>query len=165
MMDASWRRCAGAVEAHSTNRGPFETGGLNALPPGALQVSLSKPAGFKAGKAAAARAPVARVVSCSAQKKEASKQVATGVAAAAMALTFGFGAVDAAYADVAGLTPCSESKAFAKRKKNEVGSLWQKRCQRRRRFEVLVCSLACRRVKACWRCRSVLHRSILDCSR
>jgi photosystem I subunit 3 len=87
------------------------------------QVSLSKPAGFKAGKAAAARAPVARVVSCSAQKKEASKQVATGVAAAAMALTFGFGAVDAAYADVAGLTPCSESKAFAKRKKNEVKAL------------------------------------------
>jgi len=87
------------------------------------QVSLSKPTSFKAGKAAAARAPVARAVSCSAQK-EAGKQVAT--AAAALALTFGFGAVDAAYADVAGLTPCSESKAFAKRKKNEVKAL-QKR--------------------------------------
>lgn len=88
--------------------------------PAAPQVSLSKATGFKPAKAAAARAPVARAVSCSAQKQEASKQVATGVAAAALALTFGFGAVDAAYADVAGLTPCSESKAFAKRKKNEV---------------------------------------------
>ncbi|KAI3436624.1 hypothetical protein D9Q98_006041 [Chlorella vulgaris] len=83
------------------------------------QVSLAKPT-FTAGKATAARAPVARIVSCSAEKKEASKAVATGVAAAAMALTFGFGAVDAAYADVAGLTPCSESKAFAKRRKNEI---------------------------------------------
>jgi len=90
------------------------------------QVSLNKPTSFTAGKAAAARAPVARAVSCSAEQKEGSKQVATGVAAAAMALTFGFGAVDAAYADVAGLTPCSESKAFAKRKKNEVKAL-QKR--------------------------------------
>lgn len=83
-------------------------------------MSLSKATGFKPAKATSARAPVARAVSCSAQKQEASKQVATGVAAAALALTFGFGAVDAAYADVAGLTPCSESKAFAKRKKNEV---------------------------------------------
>ena len=81
---------------------------------------LAKPAGLQAPRAGAARAPVARAVSCSAQKQEAGKQVATGVAAAALALTFGFGAVDAAYADVAGLTPCSESKAFAKRKKNEV---------------------------------------------
>jgi photosystem I subunit 3 len=87
------------------------------------QVSLSKATGFKPAKAASARATVARAVSCSAQKQEASKQVATGVAAAALALTFGFGAVDAAYADVAGLTPCSESKAFAKRKKNEVKAL------------------------------------------
>lgn len=96
-------------------------------------MSLSKPTGFTTGKAAAARAPVARVVSCSAQKKEASKQVATGVAAAAMALTFGFGAVDAAYADVAGLTPCSESKAFAKRKKNEVCILRQEAQHRQQR--------------------------------
>lgn len=69
----------------------------------------------------AARAPVAaRPVSCSAESSEARKQLSTGVAAAALALTFGFGAVDAAYADVAGLTPCSESKAFAKLKKKEV---------------------------------------------
>jgi len=87
------------------------------------QVTLNKPTSFTAGKATAARAPVARAVSCSAEQKEGSKQVATGVAAAAMALTFGFGAVDAAYADVAGLTPCSESKAFAKLKKKEVKTL------------------------------------------
>lgn len=61
------------------------------------------------------------VVSCSAQ--ESSKQAGTAVAAAALAIAFGFGQVDAAYADVAGLTPCSQSKAFAKRKKNEVKSL------------------------------------------
>ncbi|PSC72813.1 Photosystem I reaction center subunit III [Micractinium conductrix] len=85
------------------------------------QVSLSKPAGLSASKAPVARAPVARAVSCSAEKKEAS--TVAGVAAAALALTFSFGAVDAAYADVAGLTPCSESKAFAKRKKNEVKAL------------------------------------------
>ena len=66
-----------------------------------------------------------RVV-CSAERQEAGKQLSTAAAAAALALTFGFATVDAAYADVAGLTPCSDSKAFAKRKKNEVKSL-QKR--------------------------------------
>lgn len=86
-------------------------------PPRPPQVSQT--AAFK--PKTAARAPVAaRPVSCSAEAKEARKQLSTGVAAAALALTFGFGAVDAAYADVAGLTPCSESKAFAKRKKQEV---------------------------------------------
>lgn len=92
-----------------------------------MQVSLSKPASFKAGKASAARAPVVRAVNCSAEKQEAGKQAA--VAAAALALTFGFGAVDAAYADVAGLTPCSESKAFAKRKKNEVRDMGDPRAE------------------------------------
>lgn len=77
-------------------------------------------ASFKAGKAQTARGRVARAVTCSAEAQEGRKQVVTGVAAAALALTFGFGAVDAAYADVAGLTPCSESNAFAKRQKQEV---------------------------------------------
>lgn len=67
-------------------------------------------------------AAAARVV-CSAQGQDASKQLGTAAAAAALALTFGLTAVDAAYADVAGLTPCSESKAFAKRKKTEVKAL------------------------------------------
>lgn len=67
----------------------------------------------------------ARVV-CSAESREASKQLGTAAAAAALAVAFGFGTVDAAYADVAGLTPCADSKAFAKRQKNEVKAL-QKR--------------------------------------
>ncbi len=73
-------------------------------------------------KSAQAKRPVAaaRVV-CSAENKNA--KLGTAAAAAALALTFGLTAVDAAYADVAGLTPCSESKAFAKRKKNEVKAL------------------------------------------
>lgn len=60
---------------------------------------------------------------CAAERQEASKSLGTAAAAAALALAFGFGQVDAAYADIAGLTPCSESKAFAKRKKNEVKAL------------------------------------------
>ena len=34
-----------------------------------------------------------------------------------------FGSVDAAKADISGLTPCSESKQFAKREKNEIKAL------------------------------------------
>lgn len=34
-----------------------------------------------------------------------------------------FGTVQAAHADLSGLTPCSESKGFAKRQKNEVKAL------------------------------------------
>lgn len=57
---------------------------------------------------------------CQAQKSEVAKQVSTGLAAAALAVTVGFGNVDAAYADIAGLTPCSESKAYAKLEKKEI---------------------------------------------
>lgn len=63
-----------------------------------------------------------RVV-CSAQKQEVLKQVSTAAAAAALATVVGFGNVEAAYADIAGLTPCSESKAFAKRQKQELKTL------------------------------------------
>ncbi len=84
------------------------------------QVQLQK-ASFSPKPTAAKRVPVARAVSCSAQ--EASKQMGTAVAAAALALAVGFGPVDAAYADVAGLTPCSESKAFAKLEKKEIKQL------------------------------------------
>lgn len=72
---------------------------------------------------AAARPVAAARVVCSAERQEAGKQLGTTAAAAALAIAFGFGQVDAAYADIAGLTPCSESKAFAKRKKNEVKGL------------------------------------------
>lgn len=76
---------------------------------------------------AQAKRPViaARLV-CSAERQEAAKTLGTAAAAAALAFTFGFTSVDAAYADVSGLTPCADSKAFAKRKKNEVKAL-QKR--------------------------------------
>lgn len=76
---------------------------------------------------AQAKRPViaARLV-CSAERQDAAKTLGTAAAAAALAFTFGFTSVDAAYADVSGLTPCADSKAFAKRKKNEVKSL-QKR--------------------------------------
>lgn len=65
---------------------------------------------------------VSRVV-CSAEKKEVVSQMGKAAAAAALSLAFGFSSVDAAFADVAGLTPCADSKAFAKRKKQEVKGL------------------------------------------
>lgn len=45
------------------------------------------------------------------------------VAAAALAAVIGFGQVNAAKADISGLTPCSESKAYQKRLKNELKAL------------------------------------------
>ena len=63
-----------------------------------------------------------RPVVCAAQRAEGPKP-ATALAAAALAVALGLGSVDAARADIAGLTPCSESKAFAKREKNELKAL------------------------------------------
>eukprot|EP00879_Flechtneria_rotunda_P000398 GHRR01000491.1.p1 GENE.GHRR01000491.1~~GHRR01000491.1.p1 ORF type:complete len:229 (+),score=76.24 GHRR01000491.1:64-750(+) len=79
----------------------------------AAQASCSK---------AARAAPVRRAVVCSAQKDD-SVQLSKAVAAAALAAVVGFGQVDAAKADISGLTPCSESKAYQKRLKNEVKAL------------------------------------------
>ncbi|KAJ9523257.1 hypothetical protein QJQ45_024039 [Haematococcus lacustris] len=62
---------------------------------------------------------VRRTVVCSAQKES----VSTAVAAAALAAVVGFSNVLPASADVAGLTPCSESKAFAKLEKKELKNL------------------------------------------
>ena len=45
------------------------------------------------------------------------------MAAAALAAALAFGSVEAAKADISGLTPCSESKGFAKRQKNELKAL------------------------------------------
>lgn len=55
------------------------------------------------------------------QKDE--QQASKAIAAAALAAVIGFGQADAAKADISGLTPCSESKAYAKRLKNEVKTL------------------------------------------
>jgi photosystem I subunit 3 len=63
---------------------------------------------------------------CSAQKQEPAQMLGSALAATALAAALSFSTVDAAKADVAGLTPCSESKAFAKREKNEIKAL-QKR--------------------------------------
>lgn len=71
-----------------------------------------------AGKATVARPERRAAVACSAQKSDVPKAVA---AAAAAALLLGQAAP--AHADIAGLTPCSESKAYAKRLKNEVKAL------------------------------------------
>lgn len=65
---------------------------------------------------------VPRGIACSAEKPEA-KNIGTVVAAAALAAVVGFGSVDAAYADISGLTPCSESKAYASREKKELKAL------------------------------------------
>jgi len=67
----------------------------------------------------AKRTTVNRAVVCSAQ----TEQVAKAAAAVVLSAVVGLTAVDAAQADVAGLTPCSQSKAFAKRKKQEVKAL------------------------------------------
>ena len=68
------------------------------------------------------RRNVARAASCSAEER-APLQLGKAVAAAALAAAMTFGSVDAAKADISGLTPCSESKQFAKRQKNEVKAL------------------------------------------
>lgn len=77
----------------------------------------------------AAKAPVAKPagrravrVVCQAEQQS-GPSVGAAVAAAVLAGVVGFGSVDAAKADIAGLTPCSESKAYAKRLKNEVKGL------------------------------------------
>lgn len=84
---------------------------------------LSSRSTFSTVKAAAPRrAPqTVRTVTCSAQQS--SKPVQTALAAAALAAAVSFGAVDAAQADISGLTPCAESKGFAKRQKAEVKTL------------------------------------------
>lgn len=77
-------------------------------------------------RAASRTLRAARPVVCSAQAQEAGKQVGTAAAAAALAAVLSLGSVEPAYADISGLTPCAESKAFAKVKKNEIKGL-QKR--------------------------------------
>lgn len=80
---------------------------------------------FNPVKAALPRrsAQTLRSVTCSAQTQEASRPVQTVLAATALAAAIGLGSVDAARADISGLTPCAESKQFAKRQKTEVKTL------------------------------------------
>lgn len=68
-----------------------------------------------------ARRSIARAAaSCSAEERA---PLGKAVAAAALAAALAFGSVEAAQADISGLTPCSESKGFAKRQKNELKAL------------------------------------------
>ncbi len=83
-------------------------------PDGSLVLQAVRPAGATVSK------PRVVKVTASAERVEAPKQVAVAIAAAAL---LGLSNVDAAQADIAGLTPCSDSKAYAKRLKNEVKGL------------------------------------------
>lgn len=65
-------------------------------------------------------------MSCSAsagENKKVVKDIASGVAAAALAAVVSLGAVGDAQADIAGLTPCSESKAYQKRETKQLKAL------------------------------------------
>lgn len=68
------------------------------------------------------RRAVRRAAVCSSEQTE-SPKVGQIVSAAALAVALSFGTVQAAHADISGLTPCSESKGFAKRQKQEVKAL------------------------------------------
>jgi len=86
--------------------------------------SLSSKGSFNPLKATSAR-PVAKapraLTTCSAEVK--SNKIATTLAVAALAASVPLAVPQEAFADVAGLTPCSESKAFAKREKAELKTL------------------------------------------
>lgn len=60
-----------------------------------------------------------RVV-CQAQKNDIFAQVSTVLAATTLAAAVSVASPSAALADIAGLTPCSESKAYAKVEKKEI---------------------------------------------
>lgn len=62
-------------------------------------------------------------VVCSAEQDSLSMQAGRVAAAIALAAVVGTSMPEAAFADVAGLTPCKDSKAFAKREKQEVNKL------------------------------------------
>eukprot|EP01025_Chloroclados_australasicus_P005383 TRINITY_DN1159_c1_g1_i1.p1 TRINITY_DN1159_c1_g1~~TRINITY_DN1159_c1_g1_i1.p1 ORF type:complete len:276 (+),score=19.23 TRINITY_DN1159_c1_g1_i1:113-829(+) len=87
--------------------------------------SLIKKPSVQINSCFARRNPVMKVTSN--KDGEIAKNLGSLLVGVALTLGFGLGAVDSAYAmDLAGLTPCSESKAFDKQRKKEVKSL-QKR--------------------------------------
>ncbi|CAG9461636.1 unnamed protein product [Pedinophyceae sp. YPF-701] len=84
-------------------------------------------------KAVQTRAPrtsrrSARVV-CQAHKEAAPSKVASVVGAAALAALVSVADVQPAQADVAGLTPCAESKQFARKQKGALAKLEKRRKQ------------------------------------
>ena len=91
----------------------------------------------------AARTVVPRKVVCHAHRQESVKQIGSALAATALAAALSLSAVDAAKADVAGLTPCSESKPYAKRQKNEVKALQKRLKQVRLHRAHQCCTVLC----------------------
>lgn len=93
-------------------------GGLVCRPGSAFCCSQVEKASFRT-----ARPACTRKVVCQAEKQSPLGQVGAAVSATVLAAALTFTTVDAAKADVAGLTPCSESKAYNKRQKNEIKAL------------------------------------------
>ena len=115
-----------SFSAHSPiNRGCVSTCQTVCLLSQAQAKDLTSRTTFNPVKAALPRrnAQTLRSVTCSAQTQEPSRPVQTVLAATALAAAIGLGSVDAARADISGLTPCAESKQFAKRQKTEVKTL------------------------------------------
>lgn len=84
---------------------------------------LSSCKSISASRPSMAVSRTAPKVVCSAEKESVAAQAGKVATALALAAVIGTSIPDAAFADVAGLTPCKESKAFAKREKQEVNKL------------------------------------------
>ncbi|KAG2429392.1 hypothetical protein HYH02_014049 [Chlamydomonas schloesseri] len=87
-----------------------------------MALTMRNPA-VKASSRAAPSSRRAMRVACQAQKNETASKVGTALAASALAAAVSLSAPNAAMADIAGLTPCSESKAYAKLEKKEIKTL------------------------------------------
>lgn len=87
-----------------------------------MALTMRNPA-VKASSRVAPSSRRALRVACQAQKNETASKVGTALAASALAAAVSLSAPSAAMADIAGLTPCSESKAYAKLEKKELKTL------------------------------------------
>ncbi|CAI7807300.1 unnamed protein product [Closterium sp. NIES-54] len=89
--------------------------------------NLSSKASFSTTKASCFVKQVSAKTVCSAEKEEnvteQAGKIASALALAAIVSTGAFAVPEVALADVAGLTPCKDSKAFAKRQKNSIKKL------------------------------------------
>ncbi|CAI5486250.1 unnamed protein product [Closterium sp. Naga37s-1] len=93
-----------------------------------LTNNLSSKASFSTTKASCFVKQVSAKTVCSAEKKEENVteqagKIASALALAAIVSTGALAVPEVALADVAGLTPCKDSKAFAKRQKNSIKKL------------------------------------------
>ncbi|GIM02381.1 hypothetical protein Vretimale_7261, partial [Volvox reticuliferus] len=87
-----------------------------------MAIALRNP--VRASPAARAAAPRRAVrVACQAQNNDAVAQIGTVLAATTLAAAVSLASPSAALADISGLTPCSESKAYAKLQKKELKGL------------------------------------------